>query len=648
MNLSLLNPLFLIGLAALALPIIAHLISRKSGVRKSFPAVNFLISSQGDLATRSRLKDLILLLLRALILVFIVLIFAKPAVFSFSAKIDDSPKSIAIVIDNSFSMGYENNFENAKKIARELIDSIPDGSFTLIAPLVQTNEDEISIQEQSSLKKAVQKIDLSYSFANNNKRLGDIYTKLQKTPNENKKVVFITDFQKNGWEDDEINSPWLEIVDISQSKENSNHAVTEAALSYDDSSITVTSKVSNFSNNPISELLTITTLGNDEIRESTDISPHDSSSIKVNFRNLVQTKGSGTVNTTQDKLIVDDIRYFVKDGRENSPKILVVDGDPREDSRLSETYYLTQALETISEISGTQIKILDNDAFLTEEISSYGIVYLANVGDITPRAAKELEVFVEKGGTVVIFLGNSIRANSYNTLLKNFLPVELISIDESGKSLVAEDSKTFSKEVRDKIAQINIEKLFNTTQLAESEAIISTNDGMPFLATKQYGSGNTYVFTSTADTSWNNFSITPVFLPIIKKIYDLPNIEKNIGRHYLVNDIVKVDSSTKDMRTVVVDPSGDKHSFEAGKDSFNGTRLPGIYTVEIAGELSFRFAVNIDPRESNLEELPKISKEAEEDQNGGLVKVFKEIWRYFLWGVIALFVSESLVRSIFR
>ena len=145
LNLSFLSPLFFIGLAALALPIIAHLISRKSGVKKSFPAVTFLISSQGDLATRSRIKDLILLLLRALILVLLVLVFAKPAMFSFSKSADNSTKSIAIVIDNTFSMGYEGNFDRALERAQDLIDSIPDGSFTIVAPLVPNNEDEQAI-----------------------------------------------------------------------------------------------------------------------------------------------------------------------------------------------------------------------------------------------------------------------------------------------------------------------------------------------------------------------------------------------------------------------------------------------------------------------------------------------------------------------
>ncbi len=649
MNLSFLSPLFFIGLVALALPIIAHLISRKSGVRKSFPAINFLISSQGDLATRSRLKDLILLLLRALILVLIVLIFAKPAVFSFSAKTDNTPKSIAIVIDNSFSMGYENNFENAQKKAKDIIDLIPDGSFTLVAPLVINNEEEkVTIQQIGSLKRDVQDIKLSNSYTNNNKRLLDIYSKLQKTPNETKELIFITDLQQNGWQNKEFEFPWLEIIDISARSENPNHAVTDIDVDYNERSIRLQSTISNFSDDTVTELLTKTTLDDNEIRENVDIRPNDSIRIEVNFRNPDNLNSTGSVETKNDKIKVDDIRYFISDGVGENPKNLVVDGDPREDSRLSETYYLTQALETISETTGTQVTIIDNGAFLSEELSKYGVIYLANVGDITPRAAKELENFVVNGGTAVIFLGNSIRASSYNTLLKTILPVEIQSIYESNASLSTNNSRVFSKEISNKISQIQIEKLFNSTAVPEAEVLIYTSDESPFLVTKQYGIGNTFIFTSTVDTSWNNLSITPVFLPIIKKIYDIPTLKKNKGRHYLVNDVVKIDSNNEGKKLVVIDPLGDKHNIGSNSDEFKQTMIPGIYTVVSGGEFSYKFAVNIDPRESNLEKLPKLSEENELVQQASIVKVFKEIWRYFLWGVIALFVSESLCRAIFR
>ncbi len=84
-------------------------------------------------------------------------------------------------------MGYESHFEKAQKKAKELIDFIPDGSFNLVAPLVHGNKkEEIIIQEKGSLYRDIQNIKLSNSFTDNDTRLLDIYSKLQKTPNETK------------------------------------------------------------------------------------------------------------------------------------------------------------------------------------------------------------------------------------------------------------------------------------------------------------------------------------------------------------------------------------------------------------------------------------------------------------------------------
>ncbi len=641
--------MFFIGLAALALPIIAHLISRKSGVKLSFPAVSFLVSSQGDLSSRSRIKDIIFLILRALILVFIVLIFAKPAVFSFSEKVDNTPKSIAIVIDNSFSMGYENNFGKAKKKAHDIIDAIADGSFSFVAPLVKTNEKQLDvIQDKSRLRGALQNIKLSNGFSDNERRLQDIYSKLLKTPNQIKRVVFITDLQKNGWKDEKFDPPWLDVIDISQTSETANHAVADVDLRYEENSTTIKAQVSNYSSDSLSGLITTFSFDEKEIREGIDVEPHGSSSLGVSFESGDLVVSHGTVSTTHDKLKIDDIRYFISDGPDSNSKILIVDGDPREDSRLSESYYLAQALETISEISGTQVTILDNDAFLREDLSNFEVIYLANVGELTPRITKQLEVFIEKGGSAVIFLGNSTRASSYNVLLKNILPGEIIGIAEGSTSITAVDnSGWFSKEIADKMAQVKIEKRYNIRPHPGSEAIINTSGDSPLLIGKQKGNGNVYLFTSTADNSWNNFSITPVFLPIIKRINDSPISGRNKSRQYLVNQSVEIETAEDAKSIVVVDPQGEKYEIDRGNNEFRQTRVPGIYTVESDGEYSYIFAVNIDSSESNLEKLPDSSFGKQPDQKTSLVKVFKEVWSYFLWGVIALFVSESVFRAIF-
>ena len=475
-----------------------------------------------------------------------------------------------------------------------------------------------------------------------------IYTQSYRKPQMKKKeLVLITDFQKNGWESKDFTKPWLELIDISQNWETSNHAVSGVDLDHDDDTTKVMAQLSNFSNGLVSELLTKISLNKEEIREYINIEPQNESTLEVSFKTSDRLQGSGTVKTTHDKLKGDDIRHFIADGKNKDTKILIVDGDPREDSRLSETYYLARALETISEISGTQITVLDNEGLLNKELSEYGLIYLANVGEITPRIAKELEKFVDTGGTAVIFLGNSIRASFYNSLLKNILPGEIRSINQENSLVVQADSEIFSKEIADKAKQINIESLFKTSPYPESEIIISTAGDDPFLIKRDFGEGNVFMFTSTADTKWNNFSITPVFLPVIKKIHDLPNIDRNNSRHYFVNESIVIESFKDEKNMTVINPVGKKYKLDTDSNEFNRTVIPGIYSVEAEGEVKYRFAVNINPEESNLEKIPPTSIKSEPDQEGIFAKVFHEIWRYFLWGVIALFVSESAFRAIF-
>jgi len=647
LNLTFLSPLFFIGLAAIALPIIAHLITRKSGVLKSFPTVKFLISSQGDSASKSRIRDLILLLLRALILVLIVLLFTKPAIFSFSAKLDNSPLSLAIVIDNSFSMGFQDNFKSAKNQARNIIDTITDGSFVLVAPLVIESEVDYQIlEDKNELKKALESIKLSNSFTQNESRLQDIYSELQNSPIEDKKIILITDLQKNGWANEQFNLTGLEVIDISKISDPSNHTVSETNLDLENKSVVVSSKISNFSNNSITQLLTTSRLDEREVKELVDVEPQNTVNVEVKFfTDPGNSPGIGFVQTTNDDLKIDDTRYYVFD-RNSSSKILIIDGDPREDSRLSETYYLRSVLETILENTSANLTILDNNSLFKEELSGYNMIFMANVGDLTPRVATEIEAFVNNGGSVVIFLGNLIGASSYNSLLKNILPGELQVLSEGNFTISDSNSEIFSRDISSKSAQISIEKLYKTIPSSESETLIYASDNSPLLLGKNYGNGHIFMFTTSADTAWNNFSITPVFLPIIKNLMDIPGIEKNKSRHFIIGEPVNIEASDGRTDTVVRDPAGHEYQLDSGAIEFLQTYIPGIYTVTTGGQFAYNFAVNINPDESDLRKISISSAKKNERPEKGSVMVFKEIWRYFLWGVIALFVSEAAFRGI--
>lgn len=658
MNFSFLNPLFLIGLAAVALPVIAHLISRKSGVTKKFPALRFLIASQGDASARSRLKDLLLLLLRAALIVLLVLVFSKPALYSFAPAGASGPKSLAIVVDNSFSMGFGDNFGRAKEKAAEIIDSLPDGSFGIVAPLVTAGGGKLSPSaDKGPLRDALGDIKLSGSFTGNEKRLEEALDALGGAPEGVKEVVFITDMQKNGWTDEDINKDWLRLIDVSPGASPANRAVTSVDTGYGVDSATIRIAVSNFSDKPEGKLLATAALGDEELSAYLDIPP--GGTVEKAFTipaaevaadtppdTAPDVPGNGSVSIPQDGLPIDDTRYFVLSKREGL-KVLIVDGDPREDARLSETYYLARAAETISEVTGARITVKDNDSFLDEELSGYGMVFLANVGDLTVASAKRLEDLAAGGGTVVVFTGERVRASSYNALLKDLLPAELINEDERETGIIPGPADSFPGDVGERLGQARVSKHTKALSSPDAEVLLGLEGGDPFMIKKTLGKGNVILVTSTADTSWNNLSITPVFLPVMKSLLDLPGSVNEGRRNYIVGETVPLDIAAGDESVEVKTPSGRKNGIDAGAAAFGGTYEPGIYTVKAAGKDLYRFAVNVDPAESSLEKIEAAANVSETEGATGMVKIYRDIWRYFLWGAVMLFISEAVARSVF-
>ncbi len=112
---SFLSPLFLFGLFSLPIPFLIHLWHRHRLKQIWFPSISLLKSAeQGQRALR-KLKDIILLVLRTLALLFLVLGFANPSIFR---------KQRIAILDDSWDMntlsGSHTLFEKGIKTASKL------------------------------------------------------------------------------------------------------------------------------------------------------------------------------------------------------------------------------------------------------------------------------------------------------------------------------------------------------------------------------------------------------------------------------------------------------------------------------------------------------------------------------------------------
>src|SRR3712207_5274388 len=106
------NPVMLAGLLGLGLPILAHLLSRRRYEVLHWGAMQFLELGRNT-RRRLRLEQLLLMLLRMGLVALVVLALARPWASGslFSGLSSGQPRDVVLVIDGSYSMGWEGKSE---------------------------------------------------------------------------------------------------------------------------------------------------------------------------------------------------------------------------------------------------------------------------------------------------------------------------------------------------------------------------------------------------------------------------------------------------------------------------------------------------------------------------------------------------------
>src|SRR5438445_9579193 len=123
-----LAPLYLAGLAALSVPLVLHLIRRTPRGRQEFSSLMFLLPSPPRLTRRSRLDQIILLLMRLAALALLAFAFARPFLREAATlALEDLPaRRVAILVDTSASMRRGNLWQQAlAQIEKELSGLAP-------------------------------------------------------------------------------------------------------------------------------------------------------------------------------------------------------------------------------------------------------------------------------------------------------------------------------------------------------------------------------------------------------------------------------------------------------------------------------------------------------------------------------------------
>jgi hypothetical protein len=567
------------GVAAVAAPILIHLLARRRFKRIRWAAMDFLIDAERRNRRRVRLEELILLALRCLAVLFVGLMVARPFLSAggvASAWGGSRRTERILVLDDSFSMGYESadgtSFSRAKSAVRRLVESFrrdtPDDAVTILrmssptSPVVagaylDPERVEETLARVEALSPSQQSIELGDVF----KGLAEVLSRDAGTVSA--AVYVISDFQRRDWAprespqgtaaDGAMTAPlraWagkdrglrVLLINVGQA-DAANLAVVGLDLQGGQpvagTTASVRAIVANFSRRPAENLQLSVEVGlRPSRRAGTKMLPSlgefQQASVDVEAEFLRAGDESVRVEIPRDALPIDNVRYAAVDVV-SAIRVLIVNGEPSADEYEDEVALLRTALRPEGEVfSGQEVVVVDEAGLETANLSGYHAVILANVYRVSAPAVEALERFVRAGGGLMVFLGDQVDAQSYNAEMfregEGLLPVELgetIRPTEPSRLVIADRLHPALRALGGADDPLGIGQIafFGRVGIAHPAAgsarvvaRFGDADEHPAIVERAFGAGRVLLIATSADKEWNAWPDHPTYLPIMTEL----------------------------------------------------------------------------------------------------------------------------------
>src|SRR4051812_40945682 len=141
---SFLTPLFFVGLGAIAVPVLIHLIQKERKEVIHFPSLMFIRKIPYQSVQRRRIHNWLLLALRVAAMALIISAFSRPFFAVDPTKVSastDGAREVVILLDHSASMGYGDHWERARAAANKVVSGLRGGDRATLV-LFATGEEE--------------------------------------------------------------------------------------------------------------------------------------------------------------------------------------------------------------------------------------------------------------------------------------------------------------------------------------------------------------------------------------------------------------------------------------------------------------------------------------------------------------------------
>jgi hypothetical protein len=668
-----LSPLFWLGIAALAAPVLVHLVRRTRARRIEFPALTFVRQVPQRTIRRRTFRNLLLLILRCLAVLLIVIAFTRPF-FSLrsSAKDSGAAGATVILLDSSLSMRREQMFPNARQRAQSIIDEARSDE-RLALMTFGSRYDLISrfTNDKSQLRSAVKGLSANWEGTDYEQALRGAESLLSEQKIAGKKrIVLISDFQASGWNQRNAsfklaNDIELQTFDVGGSNPPANIAVT----SVDAHGVVFGQKylenlsveISNFGDAP-RDRLAVDFQINDQTVEKREVSlnAHDTKIVELTGFNLTEGANRCVIEIASGDFAADNKFYFTI-RREAPAKALIIESAAR---GRSDSFYLQSALQ-LNDALPFAFSVRSAGGVDPASIADNGLVILNDAGPLSPGLADSLKSFVEHGGQLIVSAGPHSEAGSLNQSLRDISPAVFSDAvqTKASESVAITDIKFDHPifEVFRDSGRLAAARVFGYIRAAPTPAanvLARYEDGNPALIEASAGKGRVLVFTSSLGASWNDLPLTPVYLPLVHQMIRYAG-SRETSSWYRMGQTFRVGKEAMGEAPAVDAPDGlrlTENRLTPDGDLLVTGREPGFYRLRYQARPDFA-AVDLSSAEGDFTKLDFAAfmnsvtggagksegREANRQSTNEEIEHRQRVWWPLLLVALLLLISESLV-----
>lgn len=680
-----LNPAVLFGLLAASIPVLIHLFNLRKLKKVEFSTLIFLKELQKNKIRKVKLKQWLLLLLRTLIILFLVLGFARPTLKSSFIGNSSTAKTTAVfILDDTFSMSVvdaKGSYLNQEKeIALRLLSQLQDGDEVSLILVSESKKSPVVTTDFSQVKKSIESISVSNVSGSLQSALIKATKLLDESSNYNKELYLLSDFQKSRITDgnqfpslSEVLKDGIriyafplggnEVFNIGIDKISIYSQIFEK-----DKPVQVSAFITNYSKQK-NDNSVVSLFINGERTSQKSFSLKKNETKEILLEGIVKKSGYQEISAAieEDEITQDNKRFAQIYVPEKIPALILAE-------ELSDATFVQYGLQAANTNQQLQIDVKPLKQLPSIDLKKYSSVILMGIAE---ENISSLVQFVKNGNGLFFFPGSTTSLQNYQRFCETFQIPKANNLSAGGTPLrfVTVDyehplfSRLFEEKKKKSIESPEIYSAFTQRTEGKGKSLISLANNISFLSEFTVDKGRLFVASTAPMLTQTNFPLKGVFAPLLfESVLYLSSIQKENSENFAGDDLEMNIQNNTSNQIEVITPGKDKEFFPIDESltnfRFDGTQRTGVYYFSLINKIARALAVNTNPLESKpecsdnqaiTEYFAKINSLAKltiisKDENSEIVikqaRFGTELWKFMLitallFALLEMFISKS-------